>query len=625
MKPTYLKQSLLALLSTTLSAFADTHHKPLHTTLDPLVVTFSKTVQPLSKTPARVSRIGESEITTNPTLNLSEVLQKDAGIYIKQNGGIGQGTTLSLRGTNPNHTLLLKDNVRLNTPNTLTPTYPETLDLSDTQRVEILKGPASVQYGSDAIGGVVHMISQTPIKTGVSLTGIYGENNTHKAIAKGDLVYQDFYASLSGQKLETDGTRIFNTQGSNMTAPFEQEGYQGKIGYAGDKFGFSLSHAKNNGINTYSDNGGTSNTAKRHFSNTQEKIALTFKAMENLTVSAHHAKTKDRQKYVESWSTNEYNTDYKESDINARLNLNAHTVLFGATQSDTRYQDAYAYQGKKDIKSTGYYLQHQYKHDKFSTQAGIRLEDNERFGQHTVGQVAGRYHFTPTTSVFANVGTAFRAPSLNELYYNSSYSWSGITHTTKGNEQLKPEESTSYELGINHTFNDALTLSLSQYDTRVDGLIATVSDVATNVTTYENINKATFKGYEVALKYTQGDYYANLGYTHTKSTNNKTARPIAYRPKQTGTLTLGYDNGTVGTSISLIARGKMNADNTATPVQVAGYASVDVNTHWQITPYIKLFSNIKNIGDVKNKEVYNFGNWYINSGREANVGIALSY
>ncbi|MCU0189315.1 TonB-dependent receptor plug domain-containing protein, partial [Citrobacter freundii] len=112
------------------------------TQLDPIVITASKSAEKASEVPARISVISKEEIEKNPALNLSDILQKDASIYVKQNGGLGQGTNLLIRGTNPNHVLLLKDGARLNTPNTLSPIYPELLDTTNLDCIEILKGPA---------------------------------------------------------------------------------------------------------------------------------------------------------------------------------------------------------------------------------------------------------------------------------------------------------------------------------------------------------------------------------------------------------------------------------------------------------------------------------------------------
>lgn len=602
------------------------------TQLDPIVVTASKSAEKASEVPARISVISKEEIEKNPISNLSNILQKDASIYIKQNGGLGQGTNLLIRGTNPNHVLLLKDGARLNTPNTLSPIYPELLDTTNLDRIEILKGPASVQYGTDAIGGVIQMITSTPERNSAFLTGIYGEDNTYKAIIGTDLVSDTgFFAQIRGQSMESDGTHIFNTQPDNLKAAYDQKGYSAKLGYDNkNNLNTSVEISQNKGANNYSDNGGISNTAKREFDNQLVSTRVEYKPTSNITINTRYSNFKDTQEYRESTP---YHADTKrnEGDLNIKWQFTqAQNILVGASIDNTEYQDASILNGKQDIDSTGYYLQHQYKTDKISTQLGIRLEDNEKFGTHNVGQGAVRYFVLPSTSIYANIGTAFRAPSLTELYYHSEadYGSGGIYHTY-GNTNLKPEESTSYEIGLDHQFSPALTAYLSVYKTDVKNLIASTSsfDAATNTTTstYENLNKAQFSGGEVGFKWKQDDLFLSTEYAYVKTENKETGLEIAYRPKQTLTLTTGLENTVYGVNASLIARSNSNAQNSTNPQKVPGYATVDLNAYWNINPNVKVFTNIENVGDSEYKTVYNFGNWYVNGGRQASVGVTFRY
>ncbi len=146
----------------------------INASLDTLVVTATRSEEKIKDVPARITVISKSEIKKNPALNLSDLIQRDPSVFVKQSGGIGQITEMSIRGTRPNHTLILKDGARLNSQNHLAAIYPSFLDSSDLEQIEILKGPASVQYGTDAIGGVVQMITSTPTKNSGFITGIYG-------------------------------------------------------------------------------------------------------------------------------------------------------------------------------------------------------------------------------------------------------------------------------------------------------------------------------------------------------------------------------------------------------------------------------------------------------------------
>lgn len=585
--------------------------------LDPVVVTVSRSATPLSDTPASVTVISAGEIEKNPARNLSDVIQSDAGIYVKQSGGIGQIPEVSIRGSLPKHTLFLKDGARLNTQNELNPAFPGFFDTTDVERIEIVKGPASVQHGTDAIGGVIQMVSKTPTRTGGEVTGIIGENNTYKAIVRGDVVHNGFYASLSGQRLESDGTRIFNNQSRKDKASYDQKGYAAKLGYNNDVLNTSVQISENEGVNIFSSNSGITNAAAREFDNRVINAQAALKHHNDFTTSIRFSDTQDNQNLPVYGS--KYDSAGQEIDLNTKWAFTPNqNILIGATGSRSEFQSNTITDGKQEVDTIGYYLQHQYNSDKVNTQVGVRLEDHERFGNHTVGQGAVRYHITPATSVYANVGSAFRAPTLNELYSQ----WGG-------NTELQPEESVSYEIGLDHRIADTTSIHVSGFQNQIDNLVRYIAGKNINVD-----GKTKFTGGELGIKFNQGDYYASANYGYVETEVKQTGLEIAYRPKHTGTLTLGYDDGVVGVSTSIIARSDAyaNRDNT---IKVPGYTTVDVDAHWNINPYVKLFTNIQNIGNVEYKQVHNTlfdgnwnpigENWYVNGGRQANLGVTFKY
>lgn len=580
------------------------------TQLDPIVVTASKSAEKASEVPARISVIDEKTIGQNPLLNVSDIIQRDPSVYIKQSGGLGQISEISLRGTKSVHTLVLKDGARLNSQNELGPLYPAFLDTTDVQQIEILKGPASVQYGSDAIGGVVQLISKKPEKTGAELTGIYGENNTYKAIVNANLVTdKGFYAQVGGQRLESDGTRIFESQPENEKAGYDQKGYHAKIGFFQENLiDASASISENKGTNVFS-NDYITNTAQRQFENRVINTKVAYNILPDLIINAHYANVQDKQNVPAYGSY--YNTENNESDLNLKWKFTPNqNILVGATYNDANYKSNTILNSDKSVNSTGYYLQHQLKNDLFDTQVGVRLEDNQRFGTHTVGQGAIRYHFLPNASVYANIGSAFRAPTLNELYSQ----WGG-------NENLAPEESTSYEMGINYDLTSNLSTNFSVYHTKIKDLIAY------NAGTNTNIAKANFTGGEAGIKWHQDDLFLSTEYAYVKTENEKDNTEIAYRPRQTITVSTGLENAIYGISASLIARSKSYADS-ANSMRVQGYATVDLNAYWNIIPNVKVFTNIQNVGDVQYREVLNTypsNDWYVNTGRQASVGVTFRY
>lgn len=583
-------------------------------TLDPIVVTASKTEQNASQVPARVNVIDKKTIEQNPALNLSDVLRNDASVSIKQSGGIGQVPEVSLRGSKAVHTLFLRDGARLNTQNDLGVAWTGFYDVNDIERIEVLKGPASVQYGSDAVSGVVQMISQKPQKTGAFVTGIYGENDTYKAIVGADVAQNGFYAQLRGQRMETDGTRIFDTQPKNQKASYDQKGYSAKIGYDNQQnLDVSVSMNHNEGTNIFSADNGTTNTAPRHFENQVINTQAKYNVNQNVAVSARYSHIEDKQN-VPAYGS-QYNTEAHEADVNAQINFASNqNVLVGTTFNTSEYESNTITNGTQDIDTIGYYVQHQYNTDKINAQLGVRVEDNERFGTHTVGQGSVRYHFTPTTSVYTNIGSAFRAPTLNEMYTQ----WGG-------NPNLKPEESLTYELGLDQKIGENTAINVSAYRTNVKNLITSVN-LGNWVYENQNVDKATFTGGELGFKWAKNDYFASAQYAYVKTENKATGLELAYRPQHTGVVTLGYDDGQYGVNTTFTARSKANTSNSNNLVKLPSYTTVDVNFHFNINPHVTLFGNVNNLFDENYKTVANWtGNWYINGGRQANIGATFRY
>lgn len=592
------------------------------TQLDPIVVTASKTAEKASEVPARITVISKEEIEKNPALNLSDILQKDASIYVKQNGGIGQLADLSLRGGQTGQTLLLKDGARLNSQNGFGPVNPEFINLTDVDQIEILKGPASVQYGSDAISGVINLISKKPTKSGINLTGIYGENNTYKSIINADYVdASGFYAQVGGQRLESDGTRILSIQDKNDKTGFDQKGYHAKIGYQQNQIDTSISISENQGTNVYYDSTLNSNTGIRDFKNQLINWLGSYQVNPDIKLNARYSNIKNTRVSTDTdWQTykltsSHYNTETNESDLNAVWKFMEHqNILAGVTYSKSEYDASSTPEAIRSTNSTGYYLQHQYQKNGLNTQAGIRLEDNDWFGTHTVGQIAVRYQLLPLTSIYTNVGTAFKAPTLEHLYgsYGSSF---------YSNPNLKPEKSVSYEIGLDQKLNYGLSAYISGYSTDVENLIS--SGKIDGKTTYINLNKAKIQGGEIGLKWVLDNLFANAEYVYSKAQNKETKLDTPYRPRQTYTLTVGYDDGLYGVNAAVVARSKANTSSAN--IKVPGYATVDLNAFWNISSNVKLFTNIQNIGDVENIVVNDFGSEYINGGRQASVGVTFRY
>ena len=181
LQPTRLVGAIAIAMGFSSVAFADESTNA--TKLDPIVVTASKSAEKVSEVPARISIIEPQILEQSPIASLPDLLMSEAAINMVQSGGYGQTASIFLRGGNSNQTLILRDGVRLNSATSGTASLPF-IDTTDIKQIEVLKGPASVLYGSDAISGVVQLISKTPEKNSAFVTGEVGENKTYKSVVE---------------------------------------------------------------------------------------------------------------------------------------------------------------------------------------------------------------------------------------------------------------------------------------------------------------------------------------------------------------------------------------------------------------------------------------------------------
>lgn len=577
--------------------------------LDTIVVTATRSEEKIENVPARISMIEPQVLEQSPIASFPELLKSEASANIVQLGDLGQQSSIFLRGTNSTQTLVLRDGVRLNTATTGAASIPF-LDTTDIKQIEILKGPASVLYGTDAIGGVIQLISKTPEKTSAFVTGEIGENKTYKSLVGADLAEDGLYAQIRGQRLETDGTAVKEIK-NNPKAAFEQKGYSAKIGVDKDAYGLSLDYSQNEGNSQYDNFGALTD---QDFKNEIINLKGHIQVQPSIELNARLSQFKDDLYQHDPNYLGEL--DYvlsktQEAELYGKWQITPHqNILLSSTFQNIK-GDVLSY-GKKydtDVDSQGYYIQHQYNHSGLNTQVGLRIEDHEQYGTHTIGQAAVRYQILPLTSIYTNIGTAFRSPTLNELYSSS------------GNPDLKPEESISYEIGLDQKLTYGFSSGISLYRNQVDHLID-----ATGATGYKfkNLDKATFEGTEVYLKWAGEHLYANATYNYVRAQDDSTNEDLSRRPRQKAAFTTGWQEPTFGFSTTLTANS--SSDNSAYDnVRIPGHFNIDMHGYYNVNEAVKLFANIQNVGDSKYRTAYGSGSYYINGGRLASAGVTFKY
>ena len=594
----------------------------LPSTLKTLVFTATRSEESIENVPARISVIEPQILEQSPIRELPHLLMSDAAINMVQSGGHGQIASIFTRGTNSTHTLVLRDGVRLNGASAGMPPL-SFLDTTDIKQIEVLKGSASVLYGTDAIGGVVQLLTKIPDKNSAFATAEIGEHQTYKTVLGVAGKANDVYAQIRGQRLETDGTVATDAINSKKT-DYDQKGYSAKIGIDKASYAASLDYSTNAGSSAY-DNFGL--MLSQNFDNETVNLKGRISVNDALDLHARLSQFKDDtdQKNSENYVHNisQEAEVYGKWQVTAQQNLLlgiAHKKMEGDVVADNLTY-------KNDVQSTGYFLQHQYQTNSVNTQVGLRVEDNELFGTHTVGQAAIRYQVQPSTSLYANIGSAFRAPTTNDLY---AIGWGA-------NPNLQPEKSISYELGVDQTLPRNVRTGISVFRTEVDNLINSVciadcdGDSITVFPVYQNnnIDQASMTGAETYLNWQKDELFFKLSYAYIHAKDEVTGLDLARRPRQSATLTAGWQDEQFGisTSVSAKSRSKDFADwPDTTQNSTPGYVITDLHAFWNINPHLKAFSNIQNVGDVKYKTAYNgYGVHYINGGRLASVGLTVKY
>ncbi|EPF92432.1 ligand-gated channel protein [Acinetobacter gyllenbergii] len=602
-QPTRLVGAIAIAMGFSSPVFAQDQSSDKTATLDTIVVTASKTPESIKNVPARINIIEPKILEQSPIASLPQLLETDASINMVQSGGYGQTASIFLRGGNSNQTLVLRDGVRLNSATSGTASLPF-IDTTDIKQIEVLKGPASVLYGTDAISGVVQLISKTPEKTSAFVTGEIGENKTYKSVIGADLAENGFYAQIRGQRLETDGTPVKDAKNA-ADASFDQKGYSAKVGVDKAQYAASVDYSENQGSSDY-DNFGK--LVSQDFKNEIINVKGRLNILENLAVHARFSQFKDE--IDQNNSTDFVHSKTQESEIYGQWGFTPNQQLLVGVTHRNIDGDVLSYGSpyQEDIDSTGYYIQHKYDQAGLNTQVGIRVEDNEKFGTHTVAQGSVRYQVLPLTSVYTNIGSAFKAPTLNDMY---AYG---------GNPDLKPEESLSYEIGLDQKLAYNISTGISLYTTEVDNLI----DFDGVLNQMRNLEKAKMEGSELYVKWQGDNLFTNLSYNYVRAKNKKNDEDLSRRPRQNIALTAGWTDEQYTFSTTMLANG--DYDNSAFDnVQIPGHFRVDMHGQYKVNKNVDVFANIQNVGDSKYRTAYGSGSYYINGGRLASAGVTFRY
>ncbi len=565
---------------------------------DAIVVTATRTAHTADDTLASVTVITRQDIERLQARSIEDLLRGELGVSISNNGGPGKATSVFFRGTNSDHVLVLIDGIKVGSA-TLGTTAFQDIPVDQIERIEIVRGPRSSLYGSEAIGGVIQIFTRKgggPLKPFVSLGG--GSHRTYDGTTgiSGGGEKSWFNASMSG----------FHTQGINacsgsltagcFTIEPDKDGYRNNSGAlrGGYRFGngtdIDVHWMQADGANMF--DGSSVNESK----SVQEVYGGRFRftpmtpwQVTLLTGRSHD----DSDNFKDSVFKSRFNTRRDVESLQNDFSIGSKqlfTIGFDYQNDNVNSTTAYPVTSRDN---QGLFTQYQGTFAKHDLQASLRRDDNEQFGNHKTGNAAWGYSFGDGLRLTTSYGTAFKAPTFNQLYFPGF-----------GNPNLSPEESRSIEVGVNNK-TDWGRWALNAFKTEIDNLIAFDATF-----TPANIDSARIRGLEAKLGSRFAEWDVNTGLTLldpqnlAAGTNN--GKILPRRAKQALRVDADRAFGPYRFGTTLRAEGH-RYDDLANTSRLGGYTTVDLRAEYAFARDWFLQARIENLLD-KNYETAAFFN-----------------
>ena len=551
------------------------------TRLDTVQVTATRVETPIDEALASVTVIGRAEIVASQAPDLIDLLGRQAGIDVARTGGPGGGSALFLRGGNSNHVLVLIDGIRVGSAGQGVFDFAH-LPLEQIERIEIVRGPRAALWGSDAIGGVVHVFTRDPSGpsarvsagsdglVGASAGTGFGDVGRGLGVTAGIERLHGFSATTPdafSYDPDDDGYRNRSLSVRGTTAVGTQRLAFAAIGTHGDvEFDRGDTDARNvsGGVTL----GGALGSAWNH----------------QLTVGHAREDLDSRGDYPNAFRSRRTSLDWvhdiavgDDARLLAGVNLQRESgrssdgfsgLLFDETRSS---RAVFAGWG-------GRFGAHVF-------DASLRRDESDQFGGATTGNVAWGWDASDAVRLRLSWGEGFRAPNFNELYYpDQGFGFAG-------NPALRPEASATWEGGLAWRVAEGHRLGLSVYRTRVRDLIAFAAPGTNDAI---NVQRARLEGVELDYRFDRGGWTGGGNATWQDAVDEATGRPLLRRAKRKAHADLGYrfagglELGVDADYVS--ARADYGAD-------LASFALLHLRAAWTLSPAWRLEARVENAGD----------------------------
>jgi len=573
-------------------------------TQEPIIVTATRTARTADETLASVTVITRADIERSQAKSVAELLAGEAGLDAAINGGYGKSTSVFLRGTNSDHTLVLIDGLKINSATNGIPSW-QYLPLDQIERIEIVRGPRSSLYGADAIGGVVQIFTRAPTKglrAGAEAGyGTYGTSRIAADVAGGNGVTR---FSLTGSHFDTGGIDA-------RTASAGNEG--DRDGYRNTAFNARLGHRFANGADIelhaiqavgHAEYDGNPNQTASDIGAAGVRLNFSPSPIWNVK--------------LQTGTSRDYTDNFKDGGFVSAFNTLRHTTSWqndvavgkdqlltvGLDYQDDRIGSTTDYT-EKERANRGAFVQHQGRFGDHDLLVSWRQDDNEQFGTHDTGNLAWGRALTPALRARVSYGTAFKAPTFNQLYFPNF-----------GDPNLKPEESESYEAGLRGKTAGGYW-DVRTFQTNVNNLIATV-DIGGGTFRPQNVDKARIKGVETEFGGRLADWDTRASLTFLDPRDTGRGKILNRRAKRALKLDADRALGAWRVGATWLVQ-SYRYDDVENTTRLGGYGLLNLRAQYTLSKQWLLRASLDNVFD----KAYQTVNAYNAPGRA--VFVSLGY
>jgi len=544
-----------------------------------IVITPTRIATDMTQSTIAVDVISREQIEQSPAQDVADIIKFHSGIEIARNGGSGQVTSLFMRGAESNHTVILIDGVKIN-PATIGSAALQNIAPSIIDHIEIVKGPRSSLYGSEAIGGVINIITRKAIQgRHGSLTLGAGDNGRRHINLDAGYGKGAFSGGLTLDRYSTDGYPV--NDASSQDDGYDNDTLNAFANYKGLRHTVNLRHWQSRGNVEYYSFGEQNQDYSNSASTLQWDASLSTRLSSSLTLS----KIEDNieQQVANYLMQFDYAKTIRDAlDIKLDYQLATQTTLSAGISKSKEQVDALSYGSLIDANTDidEVYLLAQTSVGDHQATVSMRNTRHEDFGSHNTWNIDYRYKLQPDVHIYAAAGTAFRAPDNTDRF---GYG---------GNPNLDPETSRNRELGLIMDLSAGSQFKLAAFNNRIDDLIE-ISGAWPNQM-MQNVDAAQIKGIEISFNQQLPHWRYQFNAVLQDARNLTNAQKLSRRADSTINILLGYQQGQwdFSTATSLVsARDNSSYDD----IILQPYALTDFSTQYQLARNASLRLKVDNL------------------------------